>query len=169
MWSPSPINFIKCNVDVAIFPNGAGYGVVLRDAGGNFVEAKSGPWSAALILILRRNKAYNQQLVPQFIIRPDERAKPQNGPVGPYKGPGMWPCRFDVRQTSRSLGISPVNVRLSEADEALAIIESADVGGGSPCPVVVWWKPQAVRPVVEACVRCVRVRCPYVDLLKLKP
>nr|GMD16199.1 uncharacterized protein LOC109179181 [Ipomoea batatas] len=129
MWSPSPINFIKCNVDVAIFPNVAGYGVVLRDAGGNFVEAKKwtlecGPdpyfaevmaakealaWlkdrgggnfilefdcliikqcrvianrigNVLVVLVrhVRRNKAYNQQLVPQFIIRPDERAKPQN-------------------------------------------------------------------------------------------
>ncbi|XP_019168390.1 PREDICTED: uncharacterized protein LOC109164092 [Ipomoea nil] len=41
-WSPPPQTWVKCNVDAALFGNGAGYGVVVRNHGGRFVAAPSG-------------------------------------------------------------------------------------------------------------------------------
>ncbi|XP_019173010.1 PREDICTED: uncharacterized protein LOC109168441 [Ipomoea nil] len=41
-WSPPPHNVLKCNVDAAIFADGASYGVVVRDHFGSFVAARSG-------------------------------------------------------------------------------------------------------------------------------
>ncbi|XP_031120806.1 uncharacterized protein LOC116024043 [Ipomoea triloba] len=40
-WTPPQHGFLKCNVDVAIFDDGAGYGAVLRDHHGLFVAAKA--------------------------------------------------------------------------------------------------------------------------------
>nr|GMD70524.1 hypothetical protein CR513_50743 [Ipomoea batatas] len=38
-WFPLAVNQLKCNVDAAIFENGASYGVVVRDHNGRFVDA----------------------------------------------------------------------------------------------------------------------------------
>ncbi|XP_031120427.1 uncharacterized protein LOC116023565 [Ipomoea triloba] len=40
VWFPPPQGFLKCNVDAAIFDDGAGYGAVLRDHQGRFVAAR---------------------------------------------------------------------------------------------------------------------------------
>ncbi|XP_019151030.1 PREDICTED: uncharacterized protein LOC109147828 [Ipomoea nil] len=39
VWSPPPAGYLKCNVDAAIFTNGAGVGVVVRNEEGKFVAA----------------------------------------------------------------------------------------------------------------------------------
>nr|GMD63410.1 uncharacterized protein LOC109177579 [Ipomoea batatas] len=38
-WFSPAVNQLKCNVDVAIYENGASYGVVVRDHNGRFVDA----------------------------------------------------------------------------------------------------------------------------------
>nr|GMC63378.1 uncharacterized protein LOC109154171 [Ipomoea batatas] len=41
-WTPPPSNRLKCNVDAALFADGAGFGLVLRDHAGAFVSAFCG-------------------------------------------------------------------------------------------------------------------------------
>ncbi|XP_019150521.1 PREDICTED: uncharacterized protein LOC109147315 [Ipomoea nil] len=41
-WEPPPQNVLKCNVDAAVFADGASYGAVVRDQSCNFVAARSG-------------------------------------------------------------------------------------------------------------------------------
>ncbi|XP_019177883.1 PREDICTED: uncharacterized protein LOC109173080 [Ipomoea nil] len=41
-WAPPSCNTLKCNVDVAVFDDGAGFGAVVRDHEGRFVAARSG-------------------------------------------------------------------------------------------------------------------------------
>nr|GMD61733.1 uncharacterized protein LOC109192125 [Ipomoea batatas] len=38
-WSPPPVHRLKCNVDAALFEDGAGYGLVVRSYTGAFVSA----------------------------------------------------------------------------------------------------------------------------------
>ncbi|XP_031111845.1 uncharacterized protein LOC116015819 [Ipomoea triloba] len=38
-WTPPPANKLKCNIDAAIFDDGAGFGMVMRDLEGKFVAA----------------------------------------------------------------------------------------------------------------------------------
>nr|GLL29647.1 uncharacterized protein LOC109154171 [Ipomoea trifida] len=40
-WTPPPTNIFKCNVDAAVFEDGAGFGVVVRDQTGKFISAYS--------------------------------------------------------------------------------------------------------------------------------
>ncbi|XP_019168039.1 PREDICTED: uncharacterized protein LOC109163789 [Ipomoea nil] len=42
IWTPPPANWLKCNVDAALFATGAGFGAVVRNQDGNFVAAKGG-------------------------------------------------------------------------------------------------------------------------------
>ncbi|XP_019199513.1 PREDICTED: uncharacterized protein LOC109193110 [Ipomoea nil] len=41
-WVPPPENKLKCNVDAALFVDGAGFAAVIRDHNGSFVAAKKG-------------------------------------------------------------------------------------------------------------------------------
>ncbi|XP_019168367.1 PREDICTED: uncharacterized protein LOC109164066 [Ipomoea nil] len=41
-WTPPPAGSLKCNVDTAIFEDGAGFGLVVRDHVGCFVATKKG-------------------------------------------------------------------------------------------------------------------------------
>nr|GMC60869.1 uncharacterized protein LOC109158014 [Ipomoea batatas] len=75
-WTPPPTHILKCNVDAAVFEDGAGFGVVVRDHTGKFISAYSArlgkrrePFYARYVLIPHIVVIRNEWKIPNSVIQ----------------------------------------------------------------------------------------------------